>query len=164
VLPLNGVRVLDLTKVLAGPFAGYQLARMGAEVLKIENPNGGDIARPQVLDDAQLHDRGFIETLSVAGWSDEPLHVARPGFHLDEELPTPAPLPALGADTRACVRQLGFSGDEIDALVRTDAVGVPDVPRPSPARRVSAGAAACTAETIKGCALVQSNVTEARVS
>lgn len=44
-LPLEGVRVIDLTNVLAGPFCGYQLARMGAEVIKVENPKGGDLAR-----------------------------------------------------------------------------------------------------------------------
>ena len=42
---LQGVRVLDLTNVLAGPFAGYQLALLGADVLKVENPHGGDLAR-----------------------------------------------------------------------------------------------------------------------
>nr|WP_277349717.1 CoA transferase [Planosporangium thailandense] len=42
---LEGVRVLDMTNVLAGPFAGYQLALLGAAVIKVETPHGGDLAR-----------------------------------------------------------------------------------------------------------------------
>ena len=43
--PLAGIRVLELGQVLSGPFAGAILADLGAEVLKIERPQGGDDAR-----------------------------------------------------------------------------------------------------------------------
>jgi crotonobetainyl-CoA:carnitine CoA-transferase CaiB-like acyl-CoA transferase len=43
--PLEGVRVFDLSQVLAGPYATYQLALMGAEILKIEEPGVGDWTR-----------------------------------------------------------------------------------------------------------------------
>ena len=42
---LDGVRVLDLTNVLSGPFATLHLALLGAEVIKVENPKDGDLAR-----------------------------------------------------------------------------------------------------------------------
>ena len=56
--PLQGKRILDLTNVLAGPFCTYQLANLGAEVLKVETPVKGDLAR-NLGADPDLNSKGM---------------------------------------------------------------------------------------------------------
>lgn len=54
----DGIRVIDTTHVLAGPFASYQMAVLGAEVIKVESPNDPDQARMQGSD-RTLNDIGM---------------------------------------------------------------------------------------------------------
>ncbi|MFI5991788.1 CaiB/BaiF CoA transferase family protein [Streptomyces sp. NPDC051362] len=58
VRPLDDIRVLDLTNVLAGPYCSYHLMLLGAEVIKVERPGQGDLAR-NLGPDADLNRAGI---------------------------------------------------------------------------------------------------------
>lgn len=77
---LDGVRVLDLTNVLAGPFAGYQLALMGADVVKVEVPGTGDLARQLGADPGlSAQDLGISFLAQNAGKRSLTVNLKHPG-------------------------------------------------------------------------------------
>ena len=59
-LPLDGIRILDLTQVMLGPCATQLLGDFGADVIKIEQPGQGDLSRGSVPDPAGLDNPVFV--------------------------------------------------------------------------------------------------------
>lgn len=67
--PLEGLKVIDLTRALAGPYATLLLAGLGATVIKVEDPRGGDLARensPYVGRDGVSVERRHEDDLSIS--------------------------------------------------------------------------------------------------
>ena len=67
--PLEGLTVIDLTRALAGPYATLLLAGLGAKVIKVEEPKGGDLARensPYVGRDGVQVERRHDDDLSLS--------------------------------------------------------------------------------------------------
>ncbi|WP_323772447.1 CaiB/BaiF CoA-transferase family protein [Antarctobacter sp.] len=52
--PLDGITVVDFSQFLAGPYASLRLLDMGARVIKIENPDGGDLCRHHYVSDTRI--------------------------------------------------------------------------------------------------------------
>ena len=77
--PLTGIRVIDATNVLAGPYCTYQLTLLGAEVIKIERPGSGDLARQLGADPARNRSNMGISFLAQnAGKSSVTLNLKDP--------------------------------------------------------------------------------------
>jgi crotonobetainyl-CoA:carnitine CoA-transferase CaiB-like acyl-CoA transferase len=65
--PLQGLRILDLTQALAGPFCTQVLADLGADVVKLEPPLTGDMARlsgPFHPSDVEMMDSGYFHSIN----------------------------------------------------------------------------------------------------
>src|SRR5207249_10703246 len=65
--PYEGIKIIDITHVLAGPFAAYQLALLGADVIKVEHPIDYDQSRDSGGDRALNHQQmgtGFLTQAS----------------------------------------------------------------------------------------------------
>lgn len=79
---LQGVRVLDLSAVIAGPLCSYQLALLGAEIIKVESPQGGDLSRRLGADprmNSQLMGVSFLS--NNAGKKSVTLDLKKPEAH-----------------------------------------------------------------------------------
>ena len=78
---LAGVKVLDFTRVISGPFATMMLADMGADVVKVEEPEHGDEMRHIVYEGRASHDHDYFNAnnrskRSIALNLKDPAHVA----------------------------------------------------------------------------------------
>ncbi|WP_417725679.1 CaiB/BaiF CoA transferase family protein [Salipiger sp.] len=62
---LEGVRILDLSAIIAGPLCSYQLALLGAEVIKVEPPERGDLARSLGADEALNKEKMGVSFLAT---------------------------------------------------------------------------------------------------
>jgi crotonobetainyl-CoA:carnitine CoA-transferase CaiB-like acyl-CoA transferase len=64
--PLAGLVVLDLSQFLSGPYAALRLMDLGARVIKIERPDGGDLCRRLYLSDTEIGGTRRCSTRSTA--------------------------------------------------------------------------------------------------
>ena len=111
-LPLKGHRVVDLTRLVPGAFATLMLAELGAEVIKIEDPRGGD---PMRALPPLLNGRGLYHLLLDRGKKSVALDLRDPAGRaaLDRLLSTADVM--MESFRPGTARRLGVAGDEIRA-------------------------------------------------
>ena len=97
---LEGVLVLDMSQFLSGPFAALRLRDLGARVIKIERPDGGDLCRRLYLSDTEI---GGDSTLFHA------INRGKQGFAADFK--NPADIAAINAPNNTVI-----SGDTLWAI------------------------------------------------
>ena len=110
--PLSGIRIVDLTRLVPGAFATLMLAELGAEVIKVEDPRGGDPMRalPPLLDG-----RGLYHLLLDRGKKSVALDLRESAAQaaLDRLLASADVI--VESFRPAAARRLGVSGDQIRA-------------------------------------------------
>jgi crotonobetainyl-CoA:carnitine CoA-transferase CaiB-like acyl-CoA transferase len=108
--PLSGIRVIDFTRLLPGAFATLMLAELGAEVIKIEDPRGGDPMRHLP---PHLNGRGIYDLLLGRGKKSVAIDLRDPAMRpaLDRLLATADVV--VESFRPGAARRLGVSGDAI---------------------------------------------------
>ncbi len=70
--PLDGVRIVEMANYLPGPYATLMMVQMGAEVIKVERPIAGDLARGQLRVQSNGHasfTHLFVQQVSSPRWT-----------------------------------------------------------------------------------------------
>lgn len=110
--PLSGIRVLDLSRLLPGAFATLMLAELGAEIVKIEDPAGGD---PMRTLPPLLHGRGIYDLLLNRGKKSVALDLRAPGSAATLDRLIGRADVVVESFRPRTARRLGVSGDAIRA-------------------------------------------------
>src|SRR3546814_17969088 len=98
----DGVRVIDFSQVLAGPFCTFQLGLLGATVVKVENPKGGDQMR-RMMADARFPDIGLSPAFCA-------LNAGKRSMTLDLNHPREVERSEARRDGNECVRTCRYGG------------------------------------------------------
>jgi crotonobetainyl-CoA:carnitine CoA-transferase CaiB-like acyl-CoA transferase len=135
-MPLTGLRVLDLSRVLSRPYCTMLLADMGAEVIKVEVPGEGDLTRgigdpeseagggPPVFFDLNPNKKSLtlnLKAMVLEHHHPTGRHRRWLGFPLrltETPVDIHLPAPALGEHTEALHTGLGYSPERIETLRR----------------------------------------------